>query len=507
MAENPFESFLTGMIGGATAGARRRTMVEQGKQAAGAAEDFFGGGPIDPPKAPGMGATFLAGLQLARTLPTTPGQKLQADQVKLQIANQVLDEQIFEAKQQAAEAEKIALKTKASKEARAERDNSILFADLLSRATTDLSAGKFDTLSGIKKEAEGLPVTQQVQLNSAIGDLSRTYDLQKVREFSSNQEILSQYMAPEDVQKLGPMQAQTLVEILSGRYQSGIGQMVGDLNNLNTLGLTNLSALVMPAIEKQAKSVGRVVEFSPTTGTYIMRQELIGGTGKDLSVAEQAALNKSEKVYKEVRPFIDQALRLVTENPDSFGSSGELTGLTNRMKSLLGVIPFVEFKQDMTRREVETSINTLIGKTLPALAGTSLGRMTENDAKLLKAPLPKLDVFNPAEVVKQQLETLDFRVSLAYILDQQKRGTIAQVIDNEGPVEFAKIMSRANKEGFGSQERTVLRAIDEAVTHISSNPNMQDADSDIKALFMELGASGQFNDAELQLILDNVPQG
>ena len=164
-----------------------------------------------------------------------------------------------------------------------------------------------------------------------------------------------------------------------------------------------------------------------------------------------AALNKSEKVYKEVRPFIDQALRLVTENPDSFGSSGELTGLTNRMKSLLAVITFVEFKQDMTRREVETSINTLIGKTLPALAGTSLGRMTENDAKLLKAPLPKLDVFNPAEVVKQQLETLDFRVSLAYILDQQKRGTIAQVIDNEGPVEFAKIMSRANKEGFGSE--------------------------------------------------------
>ena len=104
MAENPFDSFFTGLIGGATAGARRRTLMERGQQGAGMAEEFFGGGPVTPPKAPGMGATFLAGLQLARTLPTTPSQQLQADQLKLQIANQALDQQIFEAKQQAAEA-------------------------------------------------------------------------------------------------------------------------------------------------------------------------------------------------------------------------------------------------------------------------------------------------------------------------------------------------------------------------------------------------------------------
>jgi len=470
--DNPFLSLFESMGTGMEAGAERRSLMQRAER-----------GQLEPgEEVPGLGRTILKGITRAATPANT---RLAQDQMKLQIANQVLDEQIFEAKQQAAEAEKIALKTKASKEARAERDNSILFADITSRADEFLATGQFEKMAGLRKEAENLPVSQQVQFNSVVNTLSDTYKADDFIEFKRNKGYLEGRLSPEELASLTPPEAKRMSDVFCA---------------------TNAAQLVLASIKKNTEKTGQVVDVSPE-GRVTIREEVIGGTGKDLSVAEQAALNKSEKVYKEVRPFIDQALRLVTENPDSFGSSGELTGLTNRMKSLLGVIPFVEFKQDMTRREVETSINTLIGKTLPALAGTSLGRMTENDAKLLKAPLPKLDVFNPAEVVKQQLETLDFRVSLAYILDQQKRGTIAQVIDNEGPVEFAKIMSRANKEGFGSQERTVLRAIDEAVTHISSNPNMQDADSDIKALFMELGASGQFNDAELQLILDNVPQG
>lgn len=494
MAEdNPFLSFLESMGTGMEAGAKRRSLMQRAQR-----------GQLEPgEEVPGLGRTILKGITRAATPANT---RLAQDQMKLQIANQVLDEQIFEAKQQAAEAEKIALKTKASKEARAERDNSILFADITSRADEFLATGQFEKMAGLRKEAENLPVSQQVQFNSVVNTLSDTYKADDFIEFKRNKGYLEGRLSPEELASLTPPEAKRMSDVFFGRPISNIGAMVSDYESYNARGATNAAQLVLASIKKNTEKTGQVVDVSPE-GRVTIREEVIGGTGKDLSVAEQAALNKSEKVYKEVRPFIDQALRLVTENPDSFGSSGELTGLTNRMKSLLGVIPFVEFKQDMTRREVETSINTLIGKTLPALAGTSLGRMTENDAKLLKAPLPKLDVFNPAEVVKQQLETLDFRVSLAYILDQQKRGTIAQVLDNEGPVEFAKIMSRANKEGFGSQERTVLRAIDEAVTHISSNPNMQDADSDIKALFMELGASGQFNDAELQLILDNVPQG
>ena len=490
--DNPFLNLFESIGAGMEAGQRRRNLMERARQ-----------GEISPQEVPGLGMTALMGAVRAATPAST---RLAQDQLKLQIANQALDEQIFEAKQQAAEAEKIALKTKASKEARAERDNSILFADITSRADEFLATGQFEKMAGLRKEAENLPVAQQVQFNSVVNTLSDTYKADDFIEFKRNKGYLEERLSPEELASLTPPEAKRMSDVFFGRPISNIGSMVSDYESYNARGATNAAQLVLASIKKNTEKTGQVVDVSPE-GRVTIREEVIGGPDKDLSVAEQAALNKSERVYKEVRPFIDQALRLVTENPDSFGSSGELTGLTNRMKSLLGVIPFVEFKQDMTRREVETSINTLIGKTLPALAGTSLGRMTENDAKLLKAPLPKLDVFNPAEVVKQQLETLDFRVSLAYILDQQKRGTIAEVLDNEGPVEFAKIMSRANKEGFGSQERTVLRAIDEAVTHISSNPNMQDADSDIKALFMELGASGQFNDAELQLILDNVPQG
>ena len=126
MAENPFDSFFTGLIGGATAGARRRTLMERGQQGAGMAEEFFGGGPVTPPKAPGMGATFLAGLQLARTLPTTPSQQLQADQLKLQMANQMLDYQAAQDRIKAEQAANTAKLTYEAEQADQELRDSIL---------------------------------------------------------------------------------------------------------------------------------------------------------------------------------------------------------------------------------------------------------------------------------------------------------------------------------------------------------------------------------------------
>lgn len=488
MAENPLLGFFESIGAGMEAGQRRRTLMQRARQ--GEAVDV-----------PGLGMTALMGAVRAATPAST---RLAQDQLQLQIANQALDQQIFEAKQQAAEAEKITLKTKAKKEAEAERDNSVLFADLLSRAESDLSVGKFDTLSTIKKEASALPVAQQVQLNSAIGDLTRTYDLQKGREYNNNKEILGQYLSPEDVNKLGPLQAETLVEIISGRYQSGIGQMVGDFNNLNALGLTNLSALVMPAIEKQARSVGQVIEMDPTTGQVTMREEIIGGPDKDLSATERSDLREASRSYQELKPILDKAERLVTESPEAFGSSGEWTGAINQLKSLAGVIPIAQFKQDMTRREVETTMDTLVGQVLPVLAGASLGRMTENDAKLLKAPLPKLDVFTPAEVVKQQIDALRFRVSLAYILGRESGGSLQGLLDEEGPVEFARLVSRAKSEGFGREERTLERAVDQAIRDIAAKPQAE-ADSELRAMMSELQRSGKFTKDELKSLILNNP--
>ena len=494
MAEdNPILSFFESMGTGMEAGAERRSLMQRAER-----------GQLEPgEEVPGLGRTILKGITRAATPANT---RLAQDQFRVQEAQYALENTLAKEKQQAAQIKQLSDLSIASTQAENEKNDAALLASSEEQAREAFVKGGMDSVYGLP-----IPKFAGADSQKQYTDFLKQLDGTSFAETASDMKQLIASASDLGISSEGKSRLVLQAEIQGRLNQynqnpTQIRQMLNEMRALQESGDTTGAQIIGNYMNHLSAATGQVIEYSPD-GRVTIRKEVIGGPDKGLSVAEQAALNKSEKVYKEVRPFIDQALRLVTENPDSFGSSGELTGLTNRMKSLLGVIPFVEFKQDMTRREVETSINTLIGKTLPALAGTSLGRMTENDAKLLKAPLPKLDVFNPAEVVKQQLETLDFRVSLAYILDQQKRGTIAQVIDNEGPVEFAKIMSRANKEGFGSQERTVLRAIDEAVTHISSNPNMQDADSDIKALFMELGASGQFNDAELQLILDNVPQG
>ena len=476
--DNPFLSFFESMGTGMEAGAERRSLMQRAER-----------GQLEPgEEVPGLGRTILKGITRAATPANT---RLAQDQMKLQIANQVLDEQIFEAKQQAAEAEKIALKTKASKEARAERDNSILFADLLSRTTTDLSAGKFDTLSGIKKEAEGLPVTQQVQLNSAIGDLSRTYDLQKVREFSSNQEILSQYMAPEDVQKLGPMQAQTLVEILSGRYQSGIGQMVGDLNNLNTLGLTNLSALVMPAIEKQAKSVGRVVEFSPTTGTYTMREELIGGSKPEISKTEEAERTEGLESVEILFSTLDQTRSLVERNPNLVGSTGEISGGLNAFKEIIR--PFVALPQDANRLQVEKAFATLKTQALTSLGGGSLARLTDKDAKILEANIPQLTLTDSPTKVMQVLDQLEGTISLRYLLNRSRTNTLGNMLDELGASRVGKLSATAGRLNF--RPGLVDEVIRESINSIDSQTDQDLARQQILDLFTALRDYG-FSDAE-----------
>jgi len=168
------------------------------------------------------------------------------------------------------------------------------------------------------------------------------------------------------------------------------------------------------------------------------------------------------------------------------------------------MLPGVELKQDMTRRQVETTMDTLVTQVLPALAGTSLGRMTENDAKLLKAPLPKLEWTNTAGVVERQLDALRFRVSLAYILGRESGGSLQGILDEEGPVEFARLISRAKSEGFGREERTLERAVDQAIRDTAEKPQSE-ADSDLKAMLLELQRSGKFTKDELKSLILNNP--
>jgi hypothetical protein len=280
--------------------------------------------------------------------------------------------------------------------------------------------------------------------------------------------------------------------------------MVSDYESYNARGATNAAQLVLGSIKKNTETTGQRVEIDPTTGKVTIREEIIGGPDRDLSATERSDLREASRSYQELKPILDKAERLVTESPEAFGSSGEWTGAINQLKSLVGVIPIAQFKQDMTRRDVETTMDTLVGKVLPVLAGASLGRMTENDAKLLKAPLPKLNVFTPAEVVKQQIDALRFRVSLAYILGRESGGSLQGLLDEEGPVEFARLISRAKSEGYGREERTLERAVDQAIRDIAAKPQAE-ADSELRTMMSELQRSGKFTKDELKSLILNNP--
>ena len=220
MAENPFESFLTGMIGGATAGARRRTMVEQGKQAAGAAEDFFGGGPIDPPKAPGMGATFLAGLQLARTLPTTPGLKLQADQLKLQAANYALQNSIREKEYNLRQQNQILDEAEYSAKLQQSIDDNMGFRTADEEILRMLDT---DDIDGIRafKAPKGMSLSGQQQIDKLKKDALATKQAQRLDEYRDiKSKLIADYSYTEENLPRDFFTAKTTLEKLTGMRET-----------------------------------------------------------------------------------------------------------------------------------------------------------------------------------------------------------------------------------------------------------------------------------------------
>jgi hypothetical protein len=491
MAENPFDSFFTGLIGGATAGARRRTLIERGQQGAGMAEEFFGGGPVTPPKAPGMGATFLAGLQLARTLPTTPSQQLQADQLKLQIANQALDQQIFEAKQQAAEAEKIALKTKAKAEAEAERDNSMLFADLTSRAETAIAAGNFDQIAGIRSEAKGLPVSQQVQLNTIISDLNDTYDSQEFIQFGKNKEYLAGFLPPQELNSITPPEAKRLVDVYFGKPISSIGAMVSDYESYNARGSTNAAQFVLGSIRKNTETTGQRIELDPTTGQFTISEEIISGPKADISKTEEAeraeGLESSEILFS----TIDQARSLVQQNPNLVGSTGQIAGGLNALKEI--VRPFVDLPQNATRIQVENAFNTLRVQALTSLGGGSLARLTDKDAKILENTIPQLKLTSSPAQVMQVLDQLDGTISLRYLLNRSRTNTLGTMLEELGASKVGKLAATAGRLNF--RPGLVDEVIREAINSIDSQTDQALARQQTLDLFTALRDYG-FSDAQ-----------
>ncbi len=221
MAENPFESFLTGMIGGATAGARRRTMVEQGQQAAGAAEDFFGGGPIDPPKAPGMGATFLAGLQLARTLPTTPGQKIQADQVKLQAANYALQRKAAEDRQAALDAQNSYKNAVEAKEAEDNLHDAVLLNEYYKRIDNAAKLGSIPSIYSVTADKDTFKSPDSYEaLNKYKNDVLNLQSTRKSSEIHGfRQRLIDTGYVPEEVALMPRWKVEESIKMEDDRFE------------------------------------------------------------------------------------------------------------------------------------------------------------------------------------------------------------------------------------------------------------------------------------------------
>ena len=487
--DNPFLNLFEGIGAGMEAGQRRRNLMERARQ-----------GEISPQEVPGLGMTALMGAVRAATPAST---RLAQDQFRVQTAQYALENTLAKEKQQAAQIKQLSDLSIASTQAENEKNDAALLASSAEQAREAFVKGGMDSVYGLP-----IPKFAGADSQKQYTDFLKQLDGTSFAETASDMKQLIASASDLGISSEGKSRLVLQAEIQGRLNQytqnpTQIRQMLNEMRALQESGDTTGAQIIGNYMNHLSAATGQVIEYSPD-GRVTIRKEVIGGPDKDLSATERSDLREASRSYQELKPILDKAERLVTESPQAFGSSGEWTGAINQLKSLAGVIPIAQFKQDMTRREVETTMDTLVGKVLPVLAGASLGRMTENDAKLLKAPLPKLDVFTPAEVVKQQIDALRFRVSLAYILGRESGGSLQGILDEEGPVEFARLISRAKSEGFGREERTLERAVDQAIRDIASKPESE-ADSDLKTMLLELQRSGKFTKDELKSLILNNP--
>lgn len=478
MAEdNPFLSFFESMGTGMEAGAERRSLMQRAQR-----------GQLEPgEEVPGLGRTILKGITRAATPAST---RLAQDQLKLQIANQALDEQIFEAKQQAAEAEKIALKTKASKEAQAERDNAILFADITSRADEFLATGQFEKMAELRKEAKNLPVAQQVQFNSVANTLSDTYKAEDFIEFKRNKGYLEGRLSPEELASLTPPEAKRMSDVFFGRPISNIGAMVSDYESYNARGATNAAQLVLASIKKNTEKTGQVVDVSPE-GRVTIREEVIGGPKADISKTEEAERTEGLESFEILFSTIDQARSLVRENPDLVGSTGEISGGLNAFKEIIR--PVVALPQDADRLQVEKAFDTLKTQALTSLGGGSLARLTDKDAKILESNIPQLKLTSSPAKVMQVMDQLEGTISLRYLLNRSRTNTLGNMLEELGASRVGKLAATASRLNF--RPGLVDEVIRESINSIDSQTNQALARQQILDLFTALRDYG-FSDAE-----------
>ena len=488
--DNPFLSFLESMGTGMEAGAERRSLMQRAQR-----------GQLEPgEEVPGLGRTILKGITRAATPAST---RLAQDQFRVQTAQYALENTLAKEKQQAAQIKQLSDLSIASTQAENEKNDAALLASSEEQAREAFVKGGMDSVYGLP-----IPKFAGADSQKQYTDFLKQLDGTSFAETASDMKQLIASASDLGISSEGKSRLVLQAEIQGRLNQytqnpTQIRQMLNEMRALQESGDTTGAQIIGNYMNHLSAATGQVIEYSPD-GRVTIRKEVIGGPDKDLSATERSDLREASRSYQELKPILDKAERQVRESPEAFGAPGELTGLLNDIKAVAGMIPGVEFTQDMTRRQVETTMDTLVTKVLPALAGTSLGRMTENDAKLLKAPLPKLELTSTAGVVEQQLDALRFRVSLAYILGRESGGSLQGILDEEGPVEFARLISRAKSEGFGREERTLERAVDQAIRDIASKPESE-ADSDLKTMLLELQRSGKFTKDELKSLILNNP--
>jgi hypothetical protein len=440
--------------------------------------------------------TALMGAVRAATPAST---RLAQDQLQLQIANQALDQQIFEAKQQAAEAEKIALKTKAKKEAEAERDNSLLFADLTSRAEEALAIGQFDKVAGLRSEASKLPVELQVRFNTVVNDLNDTYDAKEFVQYENNKTYLQGFLPADQLNSITPPEAKRLVDIYFGKPISNIGAMVSDYESFLTRGLVNAAQFVLGSIKKNTETTGQRIELDPTTGKFTIREEIIGGPRVDISKTEEAERSQEEESAEILFSTIDQTRALVEKDPNIVGITGELTGGINILKEL--VRPLYPLPPDPSREQVESAFAKLKTQALMSLGGGSLARLTDKDAKILEQNIPQLSMTDSPTKVLQVMDQLEGTISLRYLLNRSRLDTLDSLVNDLGPARVAKLAGSAKTLNF--KPSLVDDTIREAIVSINSEADRGVADRNISELFLGLADAG-YSQAEVQPYLDLV---
>ena len=465
MAKNPFDNFFSGLVGGATAMGQRRALKAEGEEA------------------PTFTGALFQGMQLGRTLPSTPTEKLNADRLKLEAGKIALESQLSKRKQDAVELQQFADLQLANEEAEQEKNDILAYTTVTNRIMDAFRTGGMEAVYAIPlPEFSSSSFTSDI--HNLINDLDKT-SLEKSRqEFRDYRDAADELGIPTEGKSTLVLRAQ--VDQKLGRYTATptqVAKMIDELEAYQRDGDTEKAQLMRSYLQGLVSSPTTSVTYDPETDKFTVvsgKQSLPKPTSADAAELEEA------QAIETLWSTINQVRSLVEQNPKLVGSTGELMGLSNTFAEVLRPI-FPNLPQNADRLKVVKAFNTLKTQALMALGKGSLAKLTDKDAKILMDNIPELSVTSSPEEVMGVLNQLEGTLDLGYLLTQKNLNRVDTLARDPGPRRLGKLIASASRLNF--KTALVDEIMRKAIVHINDQPDGV-ADKQLNELVTSLQENG-----------------